>query len=304
MPLKTGRFYDSAEATIDRSKCTVCGLCVKVCKGAPLYIEDNMVKVDQDRVFGCVACGQCMAICPNKAIKIRGRDMSPEDVLELPTQESRTGYDSLKSLMISRRSVRSFKNRDVEPELIHKILDAAATAPNGLASSDVQVLVLDQKGKVEELTRDLMDALKKNMWMFSPFMLKVSRLFMGKEAYESFSTFAVNAAKTFVQKYEEGSDWFTYSAPMAMYFHVSPYADPADPYIPATYAVLAAQSLGLGSCMLGIPNVVFNYFGKGLKEKYGIPKKNKNGIFVIFGYPDLKYSFGLKRRFAKVSWRP
>ncbi|WP_410170718.1 hypothetical protein [Clostridium felsineum] len=31
---------------MDKTKCTVCGLCVKVCTGAPLFIENNTVKVD------------------------------------------------------------------------------------------------------------------------------------------------------------------------------------------------------------------------------------------------------------------
>lgn len=302
MSLKTGRFYECANVEIDNNRCTVCGLCVKVCKGAPLFIEENMIKVDHSRVFGCVACGQCMAICPNKAIKVTGRDMTQDDVIELPNQGSRADYDSLQSLMLSRRSVRNFKSQNVESEIINKILEAAATAPNGLGSSDVEVLVFDKIEKVEELTRDLITALKKKMWLFSPPMLRIYKLFMKKETYESFTSFAVTATKTFVQNYEEGKDWLTYSPPLAIFFHASPYADPVDPYIPATYAVLAAQSLGLGSCMLGTPNVILNYLGKDLKDKYGIPQKNKNGILVIFGYPEVNYSYALKRRFAEIKW--
>lgn len=87
-----------------------------------------------------------------------------------------------------------------------------------------------------------------------------------------------------------------------MLFHASPYADPADSYIPATYAMLTAQSLGLGSCMLGTPNLLLNFFGKKIKKKYGIPLENKNGIMVIFGYPDIKYNFALKRRFSNIKF--
>jgi len=300
MPLKTGRFYDCAEVEIDKDKCTVCGLCLKVCKGAPLFIEDHSIKVDQSRVFGCIACGQCMAVCPNKAISINGRDMTPVDVVALPNQESRASYESLKSLMLSRRSVRNFRKQNVEAEVIRKILEAAATAPNGLGSSDVEVLVFDEKEKVEALTGDLIAALRKNLWLFSPIMLRIYRPFIGKESFDSLSTFAATASKTIIQNYDRGNDWLTYSAPLAILFHASPYADPVDPYIPATYAVLAAQALGLGSCMLGLPNIILNYFGKNLKAKYGLPKKNKNGIMVIFGYPEVNYHFALKRRFAAV----
>lgn len=302
MSLKTGRFYECAEVEIDRDKCVTCGLCVKVCKGAPLFLEDKIVKVDHDRVFGCIACGQCMAVCPNNAIKVNGRDMTPDDVIELPKIEDIANYDSLKSLMISRRSVRNFKKQRVQNNMIEKILEAAATAPNGLGSSDVEVLVLDGNEKVEEFTFDLIKILKKNKWLFSPVMLKLYKPFMTKANYDSLDSFASTAIDTFVKNYEEGRDWLTYSAPLAMYFHSSPYADPVDPYIPATYAMLTAQTLGLGSCMLGTPNLLLNFFGKKIKEKYGIPLKNKNGIMVIFGYPDIKYSFALKRRFSNIKF--
>lgn len=101
MSLKTGRFYECAEVKIDKYKCTICGLCVKVCKGAPLFIEDKIVKVDHNRVFGCITCWQCMAVCPSKAIKVSDRDMIPDDVIELPKFEDRANYESLKSLMMS-----------------------------------------------------------------------------------------------------------------------------------------------------------------------------------------------------------
>jgi len=302
MSLKTGRFYECAKVEIDKDKCTVCGLCVKVCKGAPLFIEDKMVKVDHNRVFGCIACGQCMAVCPNKAIKVNGRDMTQEDVIQLPKFEDRANYESLKSLMISRRSVRDYKKQRVEREIIEKILEASATTPNGLGSSDVEVLVLDGNEKVEELTLELINVLKKNRWLFSPIMLKIYRPFIGKATYDSLKTFASTAVETFVKECGKGNNWLTYSAPLAMIFHASPYADPADPYIPATYAMLTAQSLGLGSCMLGMPHMILNFFGKKIKIKYAIPPENKNGIMVIFGYPDIKYNFALKRRFSNVKF--
>ncbi|GFZ29970.1 nitroreductase [Clostridium zeae] len=302
MPLKTGRFYECANVEIDKNKCTVCGLCVKVCKGAPLYIEEKMVKVDQNRVFGCIACGQCMAVCPNRAIKITGRDLTPNDVIDLPRIPDRADYESLKSLMISRRSVRDFKKQRVDREIIDKILETSATAPNGLGSSDVQVLVLDGNEKVEEFTLELINALKKNKWLFSPIMLKIYRPFIGKENYDSLKTFASTAIGTFITNYDKGTNWLTYSAPLAMLFHSSPYADPVDSYIPATYAMLTAQSLGLGSCMLGTPNLLLNLFGKKIKQKYGIPLKNKNGIMVIFGYPDIKYRFAVKRRLSNIKF--
>ena len=53
------------------------------------------------------------------------------------------------------------------------------------------------------------------------------------------------------EKRDKGEDWFTYHAPAAFLFHYGPMSGQADCHIAATYAMLAAESLGLGSCMLG-----------------------------------------------------
>ncbi|MCX7709675.1 MAG: nitroreductase family protein [Clostridia bacterium] len=302
MALKTGRFYQCADVKVDDAKCTKCGLCVKVCKGAPLYMEDDQIKIDQSRIFGCIACGQCMAVCPNQAIAITGRDMTPSDVLEMPPKEDRASFGSLKSLMFSRRSIRNFKDQRIGREIIDQILEAAASAPNGLGATDVEVLVLDGKEKVRELVDDLVKFVKIAKKIFSPIVLKFARPFIGKAQYDSFSTFFAGALDIFLKKYEQGEDWMLYSAPLAMYFHGSPLGDPADPYIAATYAMLAAESLGLGSCMIGTTAYFLNYNDKKIKKKYGIPVQNKNGLMVLFGYPEIKFSYALKRRFAKVNF--
>ncbi|MGE5398639.1 MAG: nitroreductase family protein, partial [Chitinophagales bacterium] len=86
-----------------------------------------------------------------------------------------------------------------------------------------------------------------------------------------------------------------------MYFYASPYADQVDPYIPATYAMLTAESLGLGCCMIGTIGYFMKYEKK-LSAKYGIPPRSTAGLAMIFGYPRFKYSHALKRTFAQVRY--
>ena len=89
----------------------------------------------------------------------------------------------------------------------------------------------------------------------------------------------------------------------AMYFYGSPYTDPADPIVAATYAMLAGESLGLGNCMLGgiHPLIQNGKKAKKLREKYGIKYPSREGLFVIFGYPAVKYKKGIVRSFAEVN---
>jgi len=45
------------------------------------------------------------------------------------------------------------------------------------------------------------------------------------------------------------------------------------------------------------------YGGKARKfrEKHGIKYASREGLFVIFGYPSVKYKKGIKRTFASVT---
>ncbi|MFZ5829852.1 MAG: nitroreductase family protein, partial [Planctomycetota bacterium] len=92
--------------------------------------------------------------------------------------------------------------------------------------------------------------------------------------------------------------YFTYGAPAALLFHHPATADAADSYIAATYAMLAAESLGLGSCLLGSP-VALNYNPQ-FKAKYGIPKSNKIALAMPFGHPAAEFRRGVRRRLGDV----
>jgi len=86
------------------------------------------------------------------------------------------------------------------------------------------------------------------------------------------------------------------------YFYGSPYSDPADSIVAATYAMQAAASLGLGTCMLGAihPFIQYGKSGRKFREKYGIKYKSKEGLFLIAGYSAVSYHKGVKRSFADV----
>lgn len=77
-------------------------------------------------------------------------------------EDTRAGYEELMALMLARRSIREFDDRDVEQEKIDRILTAASTAPMGIPPSDVEVLVVDGKDKVREFADDMLELMKRN----------------------------------------------------------------------------------------------------------------------------------------------
>lgn len=300
MAIPTSRTKQKAEIIIHAERCTGCGLCVSVCKDFSLEMADSIVKVSEDPIFGCIACGHCMAICPSDAIEIHGRFLSPDQLFSLPDKAEGATYRQVNTLFQRRRSVREFQDREVEPHLLEKILSAARSAPMGLPPSDVHVLILDSKTKTRAFAKDFCEYLKEIKWFVSGWFLTLMRPFWGKTNDALFRNFVRPAFSTYTENMEEGLNLVNYDAPMALYFYATPWADPADPIVAATFAMIAAESLGLGTCMLGAihPLIQNGKRAKKFREKQGIKSHSREGLFVIFGYPAVEYKKGITRTFA------
>lgn len=85
------------------------------------------------------------------------------------------------------------------------------------------------------------------------------RPFWGKATDKFFKSFFRPALYFFTEEMKKGNNYITYDAPLAIYFYGSPYCDPADPLIAATTAMYAAESLGLGTCMIGSVHPLIQY---------------------------------------------
>jgi len=85
MAIPTTRTKEKSEIIINEEKCIGCGNCVEVCKDFSLILKNNKVKISDNPAFGCIGCGHCVAICPTNAIQIFGREISPNDVFDLPS---------------------------------------------------------------------------------------------------------------------------------------------------------------------------------------------------------------------------
>jgi nitroreductase len=211
------------------------------------------------------------------------------------------GYEQLMALLTKRRSTREFQDRDVEPEFISKIIEAAETAPSGVPPSQVHAIVFSGRDKVQQLRRDMTQALRAKKWLISPTVLALMKPFMGKSGARMMEEFVKPVFELYFRCDEEGTDWFLYDAPLGILFYGNEFSDPADGFIASTYAMLAAESLGLGNCMLGFPGLIFKY-DKNLRKKYGLPNGMQPGVFVIFGHPDITYRNAIRRHIAGVEY--
>jgi len=170
----------------------------------------------------------------------------------------------------------------------------------GIPPHEVGIVVFPDRAKVQALAAEACETFERMGRFFRPIVLAMMRPFVGKHQYEAFRDFIRPLLLMLPRARRQGRDVFTYDAPAAMLFHIGPMGDPADCAIVATYAMLAAESLGLGSCMLGTSVALTR--DKRLKAKYGIPAENKVGVTLVLGYPAVEFRHGIRRRLASVEY--
>jgi nitroreductase len=243
-----------------------------------------------------------MAVCPENAINIKGRTLSPGDIFPLLKEPAKIEYPRFLAMLQNRRSIRKFRDQEVPDDIISRIIEAAQTAPMGIPPSDVNVLIIEGKEKGHMFASDFCKFLESQQWMVSKWFTLLMRPFWGKTNDELFRKFLRPLVRMYIDSMKKGENVVTYDAPVTLYFYGSPYADPDDPTIAATYAMLAAESLGLGTCMIGgiHPFLQNGTAAKKFREKHGIRYKSREGLFVIIGYPKVKFKKGIRRTFANV----
>ena len=287
---------------VDKKTCSVCGACADICPVGVLAKGAEAIQVDNAVAFGCIARGHCMMVCPTGAVTVTGRRLSPHDLVDLPSKGDLATPEQLEALLLSRRSIRRFKQEEVSRELLDRVVAAAANAPMGIPPWNVGVVVFQGREKVRELAGDAAGLYARMLKLVdNPVGSLILRPFMKKATYEQWVSFILPLGRDIVKEREAGRDVMLYDAPTALLFHASPYADAADAFIPCTYAMIAAHALGLGTTMIGClaPPLARN---KNHLRKYGIPEGHQPKIVLILGHPAVHFQKAIRRPLHSVRY--
>lgn len=303
MAIPTSRTRESGKVSIDYSKCNGCSRCVEVCPDNEYKLIKGKVVPSGTAVFGCIGCGHCIAICHEEAIRIEGRQLSINDLFPLP-ESLKTNFPDLLTLLQRRRSIREFSNKEIQQETIDQLITAAKTAPMGIPPSDVNLLIIKGRRKNHDFTSAFINLLKSQQWLISKWFLFLMRPFWGKVNDDLFRRFLRPLVRIYISSMNKGKNIVTYDAPLTLYFYGTAYSDPADPVIAATYAMIAAESLGLASCMVGAIHPFLQHGKKAdeFRKKFNIRQKSKAGLFLLVGYGKTTYKKGINRTFAHIDY--
>jgi len=286
---------------VDLETCVGDGLCAEVCPENALELVNGKAATVGDRADECIFCGQCVSVCPTESLQMPELEGTRFSRLEKRT----IGYDAFLEFLMSRRSVRVFRDRPVERDIIDKVLRAASTAPMGFPPHTTEVVVIDTPEERDFLVAELVKHYDSMIKAFSnPVGRAMVRLSAGAENYGVLKNHIVESAEFANDLYRRGGvDRYAYHAPVVMMFHADRWgiSYEENAHLVCHHAMLAAVSLGLGTTIIGmIPPVVEH--SKTLRARYGIPKDHRVLTSLVLGYPKYRYRRGIRRDLAGVTY--
>ncbi len=286
---------------INQEACKQCGLCVEICPSMVYHSGAGLVQVNPAYEPLCAVCGQCMAICPTQAVTVEGLNYADFP----PLSRQPAAYEALLELMRARRTCRRFTDEPIPREVLDKVIEAAQTAPMAIPPSPVEVVVLNGREKVQEMvpevvrqTEQLGKALKSRIGRM------IVRRMVGRDMWASFYKFAMLFMEPMLAEYRKsGADMFSWHCHAVLFFHadrrgLSPQID-CD--IACAYAMLAAESLGLGTGWNGMLQGTLDE-SKVWRERLGVPARNRIYAALTLGYPARQWERGAPWRFKSVRW--
>lgn len=259
--------------------CVSCGLCAKVCPMG-VFLPSSGSKPANRTVVGdtsvCITCGQCVAVCPKDAVIHSG--LALDDFPRLGRAPSIDWKDFV-AFTRQRRSIRSFTDRKVPPELIIKILDECTHyGPTGHNRQATEIIVLE--GEAISRLRGEMNAVISQSHRYLRYIRWLSPML--DQHWRQL--------RSWDQAIRLGLDPSTRNAPLALLFMTKSTVKESevDAAILSYQTLLSAEALGLKSCYFGaLKNAL--PFSRRLRRTLALPRGNSLVCGLLLGFSDIKF---------------
>jgi len=136
---------------VDESKCKRDGICAAEC-------PTRIITLDGDEGFpviapkyeaSCLTCGHCVVVCPNGAMSISG--VAIQDCPEID-KDLQLSWEQAEQFLRSRRSIRVYKDKEMERQTMQKLIETARYAPTASNAQNVHWLVINDRDQLKELS--------------------------------------------------------------------------------------------------------------------------------------------------------
>ena len=245
--------------SVNMEKCVKCGVCIKACPAGIVQWGDlGYPEVEEKRAGRCIGCGQCVMMCPSCADELsfmKDAQTVRAAELKLPSEEEAL------NLIMSRRSVRMFKDETIPRETFEKLFNVVRQAPTAVNSQNVRWIVTLDPAKTKEVTNLIL------CWF-------------REEIFKNPTSRAALLGAGMIAKAKEGDDRLLRGAPhVAVAVTPAEYGWPEDGAIALTYLELAAHAMGIGCCWIG------SHKREAIAEILNVAEPERILYLVALGHP-------------------
>lgn len=266
----------------DKNKCVGCGVCVAVCpydsiiqkeKGETPYFKDGGT---------CGHCGHCVSACSQRAVSHTKLDDS--SFIEM---ENRVSAEDIDTLFNTRRSIRNFKKKIIPEEDLQKIIKSASASPTDRNSMDVELLVI-----MDEAKRDELEA-----YVIAGFREYIAYCLNSPEIDNNDSN--LKRLQKIVENFDAGLFPVFREAPCVViaYGNKANFFGINNSLLAMDYMALKAHTLGVGTCIVGL----VMYRPEALDKFFNLPEDKRVYSCMVFGYSKYKYRLSTPKKEINVT---
>jgi nitroreductase/NAD-dependent dihydropyrimidine dehydrogenase PreA subunit len=291
---------------VNEELCTLCGACAQECC-ADLFrtvadpVGANVRMVHEDPYGWCTSCGHCLAVCPRDAILWEDAE-APLEPAGIEHPENFCGYDALLPFLQSKRSVRHYRAAKPTQEQITAVLEAMRWAPTGHNLQANRYLAITDRSLLRAITDHTIAGFRKFRIVIR--MRKLLKPFLPRNLYKLLdSPGLLEGVDAMIHQREQGQDPILFDAPVVIvvYYPNMGALSLIDPAIAFTYGMLAAHSLGLGSCWIGFA-IQSLYKDRGMHKLLSVPEDMIIAGVMTLGLPLPVYHRVPSRNPLQVRW--
>jgi len=278
---------------INRELCSGCGLCATVCPTGTISLIEGKAAVSGE---DSISCGHCEAVCPQGAVRVLAIDQEMSKYKTFDTEKQwlspgKYNTSALVQLMASRRSCRCFIDQPVDRAMLEDLIKIGVTAPSGTNSQAWTFTILPTRKAVASFAGHIASYFSRLNAAAEATMLRMFLKLIGKGELDAYYRGYYRKVKEALEEWHgSGKDRLFHGSTAAIIVGSRPGAScPAEDALLATQNILlAAHSMGLGSCLIGYAAAAMKK-DPSIQQSVGILSEEEIHAVIALGYSDEIY---------------
>jgi nitroreductase/NAD-dependent dihydropyrimidine dehydrogenase PreA subunit len=285
--------------TIDSTKCTKCGFCAEVCPNDVLdLVKDQEIQARYPEQ--CCVCGHCVSVCPENALV--HQKMPAEMFEDFPA--AKISPENMRNFLLSRRSIRVFKEDRVPRKLIEQLIEVGVHAGTSSNGQTENFIVIQDRKVLSELEQMAIEVLwdKGLKYLGDETGQEKTKTKIGEEMLRQ--TIPYHHIMNHRRQNGQLAGMVFRNAPVVIIIHGlrTNFMARANCSIAARNMEIMAKTLGLGTCWVGFLSSAANLAEKKIERYLDIPDDRSIYGAIMVGYPKFEYRKTIPRKPREVRW--